>query len=50
MLESKVDHEQQHRQEHGRNQDQQGGTLQFLPGRPRRLLGELGEGLFEVVN
>ena len=50
MLESKVDRKEQHGQKNRRYQDQQGGTLQFLPGRPGGLLRELGEGLFEVVN
>lgn len=50
MLESKVYDEEQHCENDRSDQHQDGGTLEFRPGRPRGLLDELHVRLFNVVN
>ena len=50
MLECKVDQEERGSQDDGGDHDEESGALQLRPGRPRRLLGELGERLFAVID
>ena len=49
-LESEIDHPKHGSQDDGRDNDEDGGALQLRPRRPSRLLGELGERLFAVID
>ena len=50
MLESEVYNPQKRSQDNRGDQDEDCRTLQFLPGRPSGLLGELYERLFAVID
>ncbi len=50
MLESEVYNPQKRSQDNRGDQDEDCRTLQFLPGRPGGLLGELYERLFAVID
>ena len=49
-LESEIDHPEHQGEDDGRDNDEQSGALKFRPRRPSRLLGELGERLFAVID
>jgi len=50
MLEKEVNDEKCYRKQEGCSKHQPGGTLQFRPGGPGGLLGQLDERLFHVVD
>ena len=50
MLESKVNQEDDNREDQRGDQDEKGRTLQLLPGGPGDLFGQLQIGLFQIVN
>ena len=50
MLESEIHHEDDRGEDERGHQHQDRRTLQFVPGRPRHLLGKLRVGLFQIVN
>ena len=50
MLEDKIYKEEGYSEDYGGHHNQQGRALQLIPRRPRGLLGQLNERLFQIVN